>query len=320
MTTARARRRLGGLAIAAAVVAVVVLAARPGDVPDGGAPDSPVATRVDLAQLRPSPQGAKADRPTLYDDGSGCQVEDGDPVPVVCTAGDETADRTLMLVGDSKIAQWQTAYSDLGRATGWRVDTVTKSACPFADADVSDDGRVRTDCREWGRAALRQVLAAAPDVVVTSQRAAEATLEGGDERTRGEMIRGLHSYWKQLQDAGIMVVVHLDNPFPTTHPVYRCVEKNPGDVTRCAFARTEGTAASAAPVLREAAETLPGVRIVDMAPTICPDDGRCPAVIGDVLVYRAGSHLTRTFTESVEPQLAAALDQATSGEFAATPR
>jgi hypothetical protein len=323
MTRASARRRrlLAALAVAASVVAVALFAVRPDDdPPERSAPATPVATRVDLAQLRPAPQDAKEDRPAFYDDGSGCQVEDGDPVPVVCTSGDETGDRTLMLVGDSKIAQWESAYSDLGRAAGWRVDTVTKSACPFADADVAADGQVRTDCREWGRAALREVLAAAPDVVVTSQRAGEALLEGSDERTRGEMIRGLHSYWTQLQDAGITVVVHLDNPFPTTHPVYRCVEQNPDDLTRCAFELDDGTAASAAPVLREAAETLPRVRIVDMAPTICPDDGWCPAVIGDVLVYRAGSHLTRTFTESVEPQLAAALERATGGDFAATPR
>ncbi|MET0928590.1 MAG: SGNH hydrolase domain-containing protein [Aeromicrobium sp.] len=306
------------LVVVLAVTVGVVVTVRVDDTPDRAAVKAPPP--VALEQLRPLPQDAKDDRPAFYDNGSGCQVEDGDPVPVVCTSGDKTADRTIMLVGDSKIAQWETAYSDLGWAGGWRVDTVTKSACPFADVEVTDDGEVRDDCRDWGRAALREVLAAKPDVVVTSQRADAALLADGTARTSGEMIRGLHAYWQQLLDAGISVVVHLDNPFPTTHPVYRCVEENPHDVGRCAFRLDVGVEASAAPVLREAAETLPGVRIVDMAPTICPDDGWCPAVIGDVLVYRAGSHLTRTFTVSVERQLGRELAAATGGRFAATPR
>jgi hypothetical protein len=309
------------VAVLAAVVLVLVTRS-PSE------PDAPVSSEsrvrvpsaVDLAQLRPQPADAKDDRPAFYDDGSGCQVEDGDSVPMLCPSGDESADRTLMLVGDSKIAQWQTAYADIARSAGWRVVTVTKSACPFADVELVSDGEVRTDCRDWGRSVLREVIARKPDLVVTSQRADRAVISGGDERTRGEMVRGLHAYWQQLLDAGIPVVVQLDNPFPTTHPVYRCVEQNPDDLRRCAFRLEKGDEKSAAPMLRQAARTLPGVRVLDMSSVICPDDGWCPAVIGDVLVYRAGSHLTRTFTVHVERQLAAALERATQGEFAATPR
>ena len=317
MTTPRLSWRLV-VAVLAAVVTLVVGALALTDRGD----DTPRVTAprvVEPAQLRPAPDEAKDDRPAFYDDGSGCQVGDGDPVPMLCPSGDESAKRTIMLVGDSKIAQWQTAYSDLGRAAGWRVVTVTKSACPFTDANVTSDKKVWADCRAWGRSALREVLAAKPDVVVTSQRA-DTALEAGGDRTRAGMIRGLRSYWTQLTDAGIQVVVHLDNPFPTTHPVYQCVAENPRHVERCAFDVDEGIAESSAPVLREAARSVPGVRIVDMTPAICPTAGRCPAVIDDVLVYRAGSHLTRTFTVSVERQLARALRRATDGEFDATGR
>lgn len=305
--------------VATLVVGVVALTDRADDAP--AAPEVVAPRAIDMEQLRPQPGDAKDDRPAFYDDGSGCQVGDGDAVPKLCASGDESGTRTVMLVGDSKIAQWQTAYSDLGRTAGWRVVTVTKSACPFTDADVTADQQVWTDCRQWGRAALRKIIAAKPDVVVTSQRADTARLVAGSGRSRGEMIRGLRSYWTQLVDAGIQVVVHLDNPFPTTHPVYRCVADHPRDVERCAFDADEGIAASSAPVLREAAKGVPGVSIVDLTSTICPGDGRCPAaVIDDVLVYRAGSHLTRTFTVAVEPQLATAVRRATDGEFDATGR
>jgi hypothetical protein len=319
MTLSRVTGRVVVGAVSVVLTVVIGVLAVTTDRPVDGPAASPSRV-VDLAHLRPQPGVAKDDRPAFYDDGSGCQVGDGDPVPVLCASGDESAKRTIMLVGDSKIAQWQTAYSDLGRGAGWRVVTTTKSACPFADVHVTSGDKARPDCRAWGRAALREVLAAKPDVVVTSQRADTAALVSGGDRTRGAMVRGLRSYWSELVDAGIQVVVQLDNPFPTTHPVYRCVAGHPRDVGRCAFDADRGVAESSAPVLREAAEAVPGVSVVDMTSTICPGDDRCPAVIDDVLVYRAGSHLTRTFTVSVERQLATALHRATDGEFDATGR
>lgn len=302
-------------AIALGAVLAVFLVQSDGDAPAGPAGETPRPVAVAVEKLRPLPQDADADRPSLYDDDAGCQVKHGDRTPRLCTSGDETSDRVLMLVGDSKIAQWETAYSDLGRANGWRVDTITKSACPFADVEVTEDRKVKTDCRDWGRSALRQILAAKPDIVVTSQRASTALLADRSDRTSGAMIRGLHAYWQQLLDAGIEVVVQLDNPFPTTHPVYQCVADHADDVRQCAFDLDEGLAESAAPVLRKAAESLPGVRIIDMAAAICPDGKSCPAVMGDVLVYRAGSHLTRTFVVSVEKQLAREVAAATDGAF-----
>jgi hypothetical protein len=59
------------------------------------------------------------------------------------------------------------------------------------------------------------------------------------------------------------------------------------------------------------------VEVIDMTDTVCPDDERCPAVIGNVLVYRDGSHLTRTFADTAEPQFAAQLARATHGAFGA---
>lgn len=322
------------LAVLAALAIVLVLQLRGSDEPvrQATAAEAPGAaaltdpqhrdttwSRIDhVDAMRPLPADAKDDRPAFYDDGSGCQVKDGDPVPKVCASGDPSGDRTLMLVGDSKLAQWQTAFDDLGRADGFTVLTATKSACPFTDAAVTSDRKVRTDCREWGQAALRDTLEARPDVVVTSQRTSTALLDDGSDRTRGAMIRGLHSYWSQLQDAGIEVVVMLDNPFPITHPVYQCVEEHPDDLPRCSFDLAEGVQKSSAPMMREAAEIMSGVGIIDMTSTICPDEGRCPAVIGNVLVYRAGSHITKTFVRTAEPQLAVELARATGGTFGET--
>ena len=42
--------------------------------------------------------------------------------------------------------------------------------------------------------------------------------------------------------------------------------------------------------------------VADMTPWVCPR-GTCPAVVGDVLVYRVGSHLTATYALTAAPYL-----------------
>ena len=69
------------------------------------------------------------------------------------------------------------------------------------------------------------------------------------------------------------------------------------------------------PLPLQAAREVDGVTTIDMSDTICPDGARCSAVIGNVLVYRQGTHITRSFIDSAQAQLADALHEATDGEF-----
>ncbi len=51
-----------------------------------------------------------------------------------------------------------------------------------------------------------------------------------------------------------------------------------------------------------AAAEVEGASLIDATPMVCPGK-TCPAVIGDVLVYRNGAHLTRTYVRSLSPWL-----------------
>jgi hypothetical protein len=50
------------------------------------------------------------------------------------------------------------------------------------------------------------------------------------------------------------------------------------------------------------AEAVEGVRLIDPTPVACTEK-KCPAVIGDVLVYRNGAHLTATYVRTLIPWL-----------------
>lgn len=267
--------------------------------------------------MRPLPQDAPDDRPSFYDDGKGCQVAHGDSKPKVCQGGDLTSDRVVVVVGDSKVGQWMSTLDLIAREEGWKIVQITKSACPLVDAEIPQKNRV--DCRAWGQAALKEILRIKPERVITSSRINIALPEGKTsdaDASKDQMTRALESTWSTLVDAGIPVTALLDNPEPPVRPVYECVAKNLDDLATCAFDRSVGVKNSGGPVAVKAANAVKGASVVDLTDVICPDaNNKCAAVIGDVLVYRQGSHLTKTFVDSAEPQLAAALHKATDGDL-----
>ena len=270
--------------------------------------------------MRPLPQDAPTDRPPLYDDQPECQVDYGDPKPELCEFGDTSSDRVVVIVGDSKVVQWETALSDLGKREGWKLVQITKSACPFTDASIRTGNRqkVWTDCREWGRRALKKILDLHPELVIASHRKNSALPKGKTAQSdlrRSAMVQGMASYWRTITQAGIPLAVLLDNPEPKTEGIYECVAKHENNLRACAFDESDGLRRSGASSQLAAAAEVPAVKVINMSNVICPDADRCAPVIGNVLVYRQGTHLTRTFVDSAEPQLAAALAKATSGRF-----
>ncbi len=277
--------------------------------------DDTVWSDVDrVPAIAPLPQDAAADLPAIYERDPACQLPVGDDRsdPVVCRWGPRDAARTVLVTGDSKINQWQSALEDVLRDEDVQVVQVTKSGCAFTDAMTTLEDEPWTGCRDWGRQALRIIEDVDPDLVITSQRRRDALPPGGrtdDDAEPAAMVDGLASMWSQLEDRGIDVAVLLDNPSPGPVPVYECVAENPRNLSRCAFDKEDAIASSAASVQRAAAERVPGVGVMDLTDVVCPDADRCAAVIGDVLVYRQGSHVTNTYAVSAVPQLRSALEK-----------
>jgi hypothetical protein len=69
---------------------------------------------------------------------------------------------------------------------------------------------------------------------------------------------------------------------------------------RCATPRSE--ALDYPKVNTRAAREVEGVRLIDPTSVVCLEKS-CPAVIGDVLVYRNGAHLTATYVRTLTPWL-----------------
>lgn len=301
------------------------LVAPPGARPAGAAV---LADHIDLEHhaawsegvrwVLPAPQDALADVPAAYADD--CQQGVADAGVTTCEYGARGSARTVVLVGDSKAVQWLPALDTWGQRHGLRVVLMGKSSCPFADTLVDLEGEPYRSCRAWVSAAEQKIAALHPELVVTSQvrQGASVSLGGPDQAGR-LMSDALVRSWRALLGMGARVVVLGDTP-QVGRDVYACVAEHPDRLDDCAYDRAPAVARSALASQAAAVAALggrtsgePGSRatsggdprlvLVDLNDAICPDAERCPPIIGNVLVYRSGSHITKTYVDSLEPRL-----------------
>jgi peptidoglycan/LPS O-acetylase OafA/YrhL len=311
----------GLLRVAIPHVQVVPLADRPGAGALRGSLLSAMPDRT-ASSITPDPLVARDDLPDLY--GRGCQTGYQVGVPTPCVFGDPASPVTVALVGDSRAAEWSPALQEVGRRQGWRIVTITKAGCPFAQVLIfkGAKGRARpyTTCTEWNASVMR-LLSAGPDrpsFVLTSDFSPYLTSVGGQlqtgEASRQTMIKGIRASWVALNQIGIPVVALRETPMMSMD-VVECVSTHRQHLDACAALRRN--AMSHAHTLQPAAEGLTSSTTVDLTlSSVCPTR-MCPAVIGNVLVYRDEHHLTATYSRTLAPALSAALAGLRRADFAA---
>ncbi|GAB3447602.1 acyltransferase family protein [Streptomonospora sediminis] len=257
--------------------------------------DPEVAEQLPDAPVLPAPADAKADQNQAYDDG--CHAGMAETEAVVCTYGPDSAEHTIALVGASRTAHWFAALREAARPNGWQVVSLTKSGCQFSTDPPTDDGEPFPECTEWRAGAMAELKRLRPDAVLTSStRATHA----------GETVHpGFVDRWRQLDAMGIDVIGIRDLP-RINYEGAQCVEANgPGE---CVSPESWSHAGSD-PAQRRSG--IPGnVSLIDLTEYVCPG-GRCPAVIGNVLVFWDHSHLTATYSRTLAPMLEEQVKSAT---------
>ncbi|GAB4099975.1 acyltransferase family protein [Sinomonas halotolerans] len=263
----------------------------------------------------PVPEAAVADRSDAYEDGCWAQEPDFAERPV-CTYGDGPT--RVALVGNSHAGQWLPALQKLAEERGWTITTYLASACNATDATLTFATATATQgCRAWGQWALEQTKGTAYDLVVTSERVARpvAGVPAGAANLAAAR-KAYAGYLAKWAESGTRVLVLKDTPNAqaTAGPVPDCVALNEDDLAACS-----GTAAQwrQPDPLFEAAKAAPsagprGISTADLDRYFC-SDGRCHSVIGKVVVYFDGHHMTATYSRTLAPYLGSAVERALEG-------
>ena len=279
--------------------------APPDKAPGAQALTSPGGVQRSATALRPVPTEADDDKGQAQDDG--CLVAPKDTeADSDCVYGDPHGDTTVVLFGDSHALQYFNPMNRIAKQHGWRLLALGKSGCTPAQVSTYNGllKRQYTECDEWRAATLKRIEREHPALIVTGGLATTKTMRDGTRLTgdaRATALRdGYVQTLRELTGTGAKVSVLRDNPRPPSD-IPSCVSKSMDDLSHCAFATKTGF--SYEPVDKEAAARVKGVRLIDPSSMICRD-GVCPAVIGNVLVYRKDAHLTGTYTTTLTPWLA----------------
>lgn len=249
----------------------------------------------------------------VYSDG--CHVDQVSTDFEPCVYGDPESDYVVAIVGDSHAAHWVPTFQRLAEAHNWRLETYTKSACALNTVAVTASGSFYESCYGWGQNILDHFIGPdAPDHVIASasSHGAANKSEVPEGVRTGDLEDGYADAWSQIQDAGVGLTVILDTPRPS-FDVPECIAENEDNLTECAADRSEAMSSSGYEGMLAAAEAT-GTDAIDMSDALCSPEA-CAPVVGDVIVWRDGHHITATYAETLAGSMERKLKEESSIEL-----
>jgi hypothetical protein len=265
-----------------------------------------VAPPVAEAGYVPALALLKQDRAAAYD--NGCHLRYRDVEPVACRYGDARGDFKVFLVGDSHAANWIPAFDEVARERGWNASSYTKSSCPLMPVMLRRGGKPYTECLEWSRRVRRIIAEERPDLVVLAQMYSVRVLPVEGEKPATTTRDAIVDLWREIAAGGSRVVAIADTPRWRKRGPDECLAEDP----QCRVGLAEVAVAERDPLVA-AHRKEKRVPLLDFTDLVCPGQA-CPAVVGNVVVWRDRHHLTATYSRSMSGFFAERIDDALAGE------
>jgi peptidoglycan/LPS O-acetylase OafA/YrhL/cellulose synthase/poly-beta-1,6-N-acetylglucosamine synthase-like glycosyltransferase len=302
---------VAGVTVAAAIL---VVASLPSFVGSGAAASTITLRRADVGaiqralnigmrqriaprNLTPTLTAVKTDQPAST--ANGCHADFLVIKQSSCIYGDPAGIHTLVLFGDSHAQQWLPALSLEGERQHWRVVTWTKAACPIAEITIYNDTLKRPyrECNMWRSETIERIESLHPSLVVMSQ----SDLVPGTQISNRDWADATAKTATRMRAAGLKVVYILDTPNPGSD-VPQCVADHLKDLTACAQSRAHIYPYAGRHQAVQAALKDSGTATIDPVDYFCAPT-YCPAVVGNILVYRDTSHMSTTYSDYLAPMM-----------------
>lgn len=224
-----------------------------------------------------------------------------------CASGDTASTTTVALIGDSTAGMWSPALQQVAVQRHWRVETLSKASCPMLDLPFTNAllQRKYTECDQWREGTLGRLQTEHPRLVVLSMLRHD--LHTGFPPYGRAWNESLTRLVRQLRGTGANVLVL--GSIPDLHSdVPECLSVHLDDATACSSPRK--TAVDEPGMTAESAATKAGGgQYADVTELFCAAD-RCPAIVGNALVYHNEFHLTSRYAQLLAPAIGALADRA----------
>ncbi len=228
-----------------------------------------------------------------------------------CATGDIASATTVALVGDSNAYMWEPALQKVAEQRHWRLETLTKGACPLLDLPIVNPifGREYSECQRWRRQTMARLQAERPRLIVLDMMrhyGARYGFNSGFTSYDPAWIASLTRQVQQLHTVGAEVLVL--GPIPDPHSaVPDCLSAHLDDATACSPPRA--TAVDQPGIAAESAATeVGGGQYADLTELFCAAE-RCPVIVGNTLVYANQTHITTGYARLLAPVIGALADR-----------
>jgi len=246
----------------------------------------------------------RSDRARIYHED--CHVQFFADDSPHCVYGDPQGKTTVVLFGDSHAAQWFPALERLAVQKGWRLVSLTKSACPWAWVTPFNPhvGRRYDECARWRSAVVRRIVADQPGLVILANqwRYVTGSSIGFDAPA---WRQGLQKTLGELRPSGARIVILRDTPWPG-FDVPRCLSRAAwrglDARSMCTFDRQRALNTSVFEMESRAASQTTGVAVIDLTDAIC-DTSICSSIHRGQVVYSDNHHLTAAMSTALAPAL-----------------
>jgi peptidoglycan/LPS O-acetylase OafA/YrhL len=308
------------LAAVVPVVLVWVYLASPvswdGQLPRTGYPGAAALASVTAAGVPAEPvlppvQAAALDMPTYWLDN--CLDANSATTEKICLFGDtKNPALTVAMVGDSIDGNWFPALENMAVQRHWELVTDLHGTCMWTATMMVDTttGAPDTPCHQWGQTALNDLVTKIkPNVVITSGMPEDGSVghqQLGPAAFKAEGA-GEAQYWTDLENHGIDVVAIRETPYMGTDEP-DCLAKYGRNSPKCDLPAAKAILPDP-PTVIASRDTGGKVQVINMNNFICGPQ-ECKPVIGNVLVYLDGRHLTAAFGQTLTKYLAPRLLEA----------
>lgn len=255
------------------------------------------------SNLEPSLQAALGDQPTIYS--NNCHASFSATRPKKCEFGDLASSTVIGLYGDSHAAQWFHTFEDIAKKRGWKFITYTKRGCPPADIPTYSKvlGKVYNECAPWRKNVLEQMTADGVSVVFVAHFDRLLSASTRIPMWQKEWRTGLQGTINALKERSIVPVLMEDTPYPG-QDIPTCLSRHYTNVQLC----TPSIGSAYRPDMEEMLRDFDaaGEHVLWVNNWFCSTKG-CPAVVGNILVYRDDNHMTVSYSRFVAPLLESAI-------------
>jgi len=227
-------------------------------------------------------------KPAVY--GDNCHSNYGETESGECTYGDLNSATTIVLYGDSHAAQWFPALEQLANEKGFKLVSLTKSACPSVDVPRADQGAYKNiHCEKWRENSVQRIKGIKPAAVILSSY---------QHFSPPSRFSDVDKWWTDGQKRLLSSLIGSSD-----HLIYISDTPRPKrDIPNCLASRD---VKSCNTTERTPVKVIRGFEIIDPAPWMCTK--LCPAIQDGYVVYRDASHISVAAALALMPQLEAAL-------------